>query len=400
MKRTALRALLAMGLLLLTTIAAACGNTSTENSSGSGLHWERFSVASTTPNPYSLPSLGDSIWYNNCTRNVEWYKWLSGLSSAHLPLKYVNDTFWSWNGLKWLPIKVASTFYPGAFFPLTTWDSSKCTAIVIESPPFYLPAAFHPGQILNPTWEWDGKSWRMADVTSPGIYISAVMVYDPATRTVMLCTQDIYPTTGDGTWTVGTVSQGDPYQIVQEIRQLGLQERQSVVNPIARESNASSTWTFNGTIWVQQHPANNPPAPMAAMAAYDPAIRSVVMYEDALSYSKHKEVYETWLWNGVTWTSVHSKTMPRVDDYIGDVMVYDPLLHGIVLYNQASREIWLWKNTSWRRLGTTNTMSSVPRLAGAMVFDVSTGQLILAGGEPEGRPPHYNTWVLTGSTHQ
>ena len=416
MKRAVPSALSVMGLLLLATLVAACGHTPTGNSSGHGLRWESFYGASNTPSTFITGIVSGNLWYNNCTRKVEMYY------PVYHPLKHDNDILWFWNGSQWRSIKTVLTFTPsqidGQYF---AWDSNDCRIIMLDSPfTDSLAAADLPGQVLSPTWMFNGKSWNIATPASPGIAMGIVMVYDPSTRTIVLNGKMYYPAKQSGTW---PVPKGNARQVVQQINRMGLESIKRPYHPLSF-STTTNTWIFNGRTWIEEHLDNGPPVvngfsavyDEGHLAVYDPATRTVVLFGGGTNpmlvnaqstrkpgaplFVESKPVYDTWLWNGVTWTKADVKDNPQVDTTYS-AMAYDPLLKGVVLYDTQSRTTWLWTGNDWERLRTTNTMSPKARVYPLMVFDVSTGQLILVGGDPQGSHPHrfHHTWVLAGIMH-
>src|SRR2546421_96454 len=58
----------------------------------------------------------------------------------------------------------------------------------------------------------------------------------------------------------------------------------------------NDTWTWDGTDWMQQHPAHSPGSRMYAGSAYDPATSRVLMFGGL--DSSGEPVNETWTWDG------------------------------------------------------------------------------------------------------
>ncbi len=411
MRRMVSKTLLVIGTLGAVTVAGACGHPGVTNASSHGLRWEIIPRAFRQVPPVTLwPAL---VWYNNCTREVQWYVSYGTPDHFTYPRQYDNDTLFFWNGSQWRPLKVTFSLHPA--IGVVTWDSNDCRLVDIGFTTGVPAAQSRPGQVLNPTWIWDGSSWRIASVTSPALLYGEVMVYDPASRDILLFGQSSQPVREDGTW---PVPEGNAYQIIHQIGQIYLEQiKLPHFTWRTTPSRTSSTWTFNGWTWVEQHLDNGPPVvngfsavyDEGPLAVYDPATRTVVLFGGGTNpmlvnaqstrkpgaplFVESKPVYDTWLWNGVTWTKADVKDNPQVDTTYS-AMAYDPLLKGVVLYDTQSRATWLWNGNDWKRLRTTNTMSPESGYNPSMVFDASTGQMILTGGAA-----HRSTWVLAGSIH-
>ena len=392
MMRMVSRMLLVIGTLGAVAVAGACGQPGVTNTSGHGLRWQRVS-ASSGPHPSWSRGIPDSIWYNRCARRVEWF------------VKYTQSgsTLFYWSGSQWHPTRLSPAFEQGDTNGVAAWNSDTCTVVGIGQTG-YLSAKSRPGQMLRPTWSWDGRSWKVVSATSPivpfGPGLDGRMVYDPATRSFLLWGQNCC--SSEKQW---PVPEGSSAQIVRQINHMNKQG--SMFPSEAHIPATVTTWTFNGKTWTEEHPTVSPGLFEASLATYDPASRSVMMLArwtrpPSGSSIMSKQVNETWLWNGVTWIMVHPQTVPRVDTATS-AMTYDPLLKGVVLYDTQSHTTWLWTGNDWERLRTTNKVSPEIRDEPSMVFDTSTSQLILAGGltMPGTKVTHWasGTWVLMGSPH-
>jgi hypothetical protein len=124
----------------------------------------------------------------------------------------------------------------------------------------------------NDTWLWEGLSWMDATKlgTNPAPRYQASIAYDGASSQLIL---------------VGGTNQNNDY--------------------------FNDTWTWNGSNWVQLHPATSAPLIAGAAMAYDPATRQIVMFggEDGKAFSN-----STWVWTGTNWPSARvGQPVPRRD---------------------------------------------------------------------------------------
>jgi hypothetical protein len=110
----------------------------------------------------------------------------------------------------------------------------------------------------------------------------------------------------------------------------------------------TTTWTWSGTDWQQQHPVHQPSG-YSASGAYD-AKRGVVV---ALVGD------QTWTWNGSDWAQQHPVQSPEAryfasaayDPALGKVMLFGGKLYGVVHPNNefVTNELWSWDGTTWTR---------------------------------------------------
>ncbi len=402
MRRISFNKLLLIGSFAVVTMTAACGNSLSQNTSDHGLYWEQIASSTTTP-PAASHLVPDPVWYNRCAQRVELYMEYQVFPILSYSGKFDRNTLWSWNGSKWQSQVVDLSLGMGGRH--MTWNSDNCTAVLPQmlNPGNDYPAKSYPGQVINPTLSWNGKSWRIVSVTSPGLGLGNVIVYDPATHTVVLSGSNLVWYNGERTWPVPT---GDTVQVIHDMEHMWQEARISKTIPFFQISNTTSTWTFDGTSW-KKHPGVSPPAMLSyPLTAYDPLTRSVVVYggwtkPGGNPQNSTQQIFGTWLWNGVTWREARSNAHVRVSTVYA-AMAYDPMLGGVVLYDTKSHGTWLWTGTNWKRLITSNTASPGYWDFPSMVFDQSTGQLILVGDQPASmKATHFTTgtWVLSGTLH-
>lgn len=407
MRRIPFNKLLLIGSFAVVTMMAACGHSVSQNTSGHGLGWDKVSATS-GPSPLVIHSLPDALWYNSCTHRVEWYAAEGPATRFNPPHKYhKNDTLWFWNGHQWLSSKTSPTYRPGggAGDFVIAWNSNNCTAIETNTALYDLSAQSRPGQVLNPTWSWNGKRWRVASVTSPvgEAPFGVKMVYDSASRAFLLWGPE--GVSSQKQWPVPTGNSDQVSNRINEMQSMQLYLNESSADCLLHPRSPCSTthrivgiahhtvntWMFNGSAWTEEHHSETPPLLRFELAVYDPATYNVIMFGGLTG--TYNQVHETWLWNGVTWTMTRPATIPQVNTEYS-AMAYDPLLKGVVLYDTQSHTTWLWTGTNWEKLITTNKAFPQVLERPSMVFDPATEQLILTGGL--GNPN--TTWVLTGST--
>jgi outer membrane protein assembly factor BamB len=168
--------------------------------------------------------------------------------------------------------------------------------------------------------------------------------------------------------------------------------------------------------WVQQFPANAPPARPSrddAALAYDPATGSVVLFGGCCATSGFFD-NDTWTWNGSTWTQQHSVAFPP--GRVGAVLAYDSQLREMVLFGGYGSpcnfptgqctllsDTWVWNGTTWAKL--TPPTAPPARAFASLTYDTATGTLVLFGGYGApcgsgagGCSALGDTWTFNGST--
>jgi hypothetical protein len=104
------------------------------------------------------------------------------------------------------------------------------------------------------TWTWNGTTWtEQHPATSPGIRQEASLAYDAATGTVLL---------------FGGVNADSTYYF-------------------------GNTWTWDGTTWTKQAPADHPPGRYEASLAYDAAAGTAVLFGGSTATGY---LADTWTW--------------------------------------------------------------------------------------------------------
>ncbi len=169
------------------------------------------------------------------------------------------------------------------------------------------------GTVFRGTWTRTGTTWtHQHPAQSPSARTGAAIVWDPATRQLLLYGGSTRPYTEGGFL-------GD-------------------------------TWTWTGTTWRHLHPAVSPPARHNADIFFDPASRKVMLF------GGYDGAYlgDTWAWNGTTWTQLHPTASPAERD--SESLAYDAVTKTAILFggfnSSAGRlsDTWSWNGTTWTQL--------------------------------------------------
>jgi hypothetical protein len=159
----------------------------------------------------------------------------------------------------------------------------------------------------------------------------------------------------------------------------------------------SDTWIWNGTNWVQQSPANSPPARTFATMTYDPATGNVVLFGGVGSTGDN--LNDTWVWDGSNWTQINSPTNPSEREF--PTMAYDPASGTIILfggYDQygAEGDTWSWNGSTWTQLSPATSPSA--RFGSVSATNGAANNVVLFGGLDNGNNYLGDTWIWNGST--
>ena len=146
---------------------------------------------------------------------------------------------------------------------------------------------------------------------------------------------------------------------------------------------SSATWSLRGSR----------PLPIGhgkPLMAYDEEHNQVVMYVNRDPGSSDLGV--TWTWNGTDWAEAD-----RRGDFIGEAMVYDAKLAGVVAFSFAWRtpEYYVWTGSTW---SPPQTGGPTPRFGEAVAYDPVSGNVVVFGGSDwYAGSPLGDTWTWDGS---
>ena len=135
------------------------------------------------------------------------------------------------------------------------------------------------------------------------------------------------------------------------------------------------TWTWNGSIWTQEHPDTSPSPRCCMGMAYDASRKEVVLFGGG---SQGGDMNDTWTWNGATWKEEHPPVSPSARDSMG--MAFDTGTGKIVIFGGfggALDPTWTWDGTTW----TKEDPSHSPNWLDGPGMAESRRQVVLFAGE-------------------
>ncbi len=188
------------------------------------------------------------------------------------------------------------------------------------------------------TWTWDGTRWALRQAAAGPHVADPVSAYDPSTKQVVMV--------------------GGPV----------------TTSPVTALPPGTQTWTWNGNVWAQQHPATSP-AMAPACAAFDDATGQLLMFGGLFPQSP-----ATWRWTGSNWVRLSPTASPPNGQCS---MAYDPALNTLVLATvgatfggaRGTPQLWTWNGTNWQQLASTG----LPGDAGtpSIAYDPDAGDLVV-----------------------
>jgi Galactose oxidase, central domain len=239
-------------------------------------------------------------------------------------------------------------------------------------------------QLVEPygdTWTYDGKTWeQQSPPASPEGRFGATMAYDPTIGKIVLFG-------GSDGWlkdpVTGSTAKAELHFL-------------------------TDTWTYDGKAWTKQSPPVSPPGRWEANMVYDPAINRIVLFGGLTNGQLGSMLNDTWTYNGSTWTKESPPTSPPPRQM--PAMAYDATLGKVVLFGGGVGDYgtWTYDGTTWTtytKCGSRPNDCTAPpgRLGAAMDYDPTLGQIVLFGGEADGRDepgPLNDTWTYNGTWTQ
>jgi len=266
-----------------------------------------------------------------------------------------------WDGIKWLVRTLPNSPPAPRLGAAMAYDSDRHVTVLFGGQEALSSEA------RSDTWEYNGVSWIQRNpMTSPAARYGHAMVFD-ATRHRTLLTGGLDPSTG---------------------------------------LNTADTWLWDGTTWALEQPATQLPNLVYHAMAYD-AQRAVVVlpYLDG----GYGGVFRTFEWNGTDWIEQHPAHVPSGPP-VSFALAYDSARHRTVLFGGATPvscgpyscggntpldNTWLWDGIDWSMAAT-----GPARSYGHMVFDSQRGVAVLFGGIAPNYPngiPRADTLLWDGA---
>lgn len=231
------------------------------------------------------------------------------------------------------------------------------------------------------TWAWNDSAWTQLYPThEPSVRSKAAIAYDPATGQIVL---------------FGGLSS------------------------LANTGMLSDTWTWDGTDWTQQHPATSPPARDDSALVYDAATHQLVLFGGGSSKPPigglvPPPLNDTWIWDGSNWIEQHPATSPL--PVLSPGLVYDAAQQKLILFGglyadttptrKELNDTWQWSGTNWVHLHPPTSPNLFDMINGQqilssypnMVYNPQNQQIfLLFGGADDNNDDFQAGWVWDGA---
>jgi len=308
-------------------------------------------------------------------------------------------------------LAAAAALLPAAARAATTPDGREWAAFGYYPPghELVLFGGRRPGTVFGDTWTLAGGTWtQQHPASAPSARTGAAMTWDPASHQLVLFGGGA--STGAGfssqtwTWTGTTWAQLHPATSppAREDTTLVYDGATRTVLLFAgwHGSYWDDTWSWNGTTWAQLHPAASPSGRDSDALAYDPATGQVILFGGFRGAGYQPG--DTWSWNGTSWTQLHPAASPGTDVFAWQA-ADDPASGQVVLFggdeggNKFSNRTWTWTGTTWAPLAPA--AAPPPRAYGTLAYDAADRRVVLfAGSENALKTFPTTTWSWTGTT--
>jgi hypothetical protein len=256
------------------------------------------------------------------------------------------------------------------------------------------------GTYLNETSMWDGAEWATPiGHPSPTPRAAAGLAYDRVTHQLVLfggydgATHLGDTWTWDATtldWTHRQTATKPPGVSGPLLFTDPLTGRVDMVGGFDGRLYHNTTWQWTGANWRELDTPASLTGRGSAVAELDRANHTVVVFSGIGGLN----VYDTWTWDGVTWTLQSPKHQPPSRFY--SASAYSPALRSVVVFGGASpfgdlNDTWAWNGTDWRQLHAGPPPAK--RESPAMAYDADSGQILMFGGQVNGNVAG-DTWQL------
>lgn len=266
--------------------------------------------------------------------------------------------------------------------------------------------------VFDETWAFSrATGWtRLAPAASPPPLQSPSLAYDATTETVVLFGGDLAPVGQGGhasnaTWTwdgVTWTQQFPPVSPSARNWNTNAMVFDSELGKVVMFGPDTETWEWDGTskTWTEQFPVHSPSARSATLA-YEETSNQVILFGGVSSTLSYTYYGDTWTYDGVDWVQQQPATVPRARCDNG--LAFDPILKSVVLFGGLAgpcedcddgrlNDTWLWGGSNW--IAAQTSRAPTPSSGTSFDYDVTAGGMLLFGGWVSSDGFTYKTWFL------
>jgi cysteine-rich repeat protein len=290
----------------------------------------------------------------------------------------------------WTTLTLAASAPPTRYRSAATYDSARRRVVMFGG---------NNGGSNNDTWEHDGRNWiAVPTPTTPvGRNLHALSFMPSSARTVMFGGYDGASYRAEtclydgGDWSCALIAgpSGASGPLGRAIHTMTYDERSASILMFGGEiapTRLDETWTFDGTHWIEQHPAAKPPARTFAAMAYHEARAQLLMFGGGNASGTISGYDDLWEWTGTNW--IARGTSPAALGGRNDVsMGYLPRMQRLVLFGGRVDFGTVTLNDTWELAASgsftpTRLLGFPPpaRMNPATFIDTDTSHVGIIGG--------------------
>jgi hypothetical protein len=164
------------------------------------------------------------------------------------------------------------------------------------------------------------------------------------------------------------------------------------------EDRKTTTWTWDGRVWTQQHPRSSP-TNLRGELAYDWVSSSLILF--GTTYPA--EEIQTWAWKEGNWTQLHPAAQPSGAGHYSYDLASDARTKRVLAFGGCCAQdvlpsqTWSWDGTTWSRL-QPKTMPT-DRFGVNFAYDDAIQRTVLFGGFVRSSGSQSNDlWTWDGGT--
>lgn len=243
----------------------------------------------------------------------------------------------------------------------------------------YLPAtSTRPAQVLafgglatatntfsDHLWSWDGSSWHDLGNGGPSARYTAAMAPDGHGHVLLYGgdgssgnLRDLWEWDGKA-WTEISADATSGATLASPVMAYDPRHADDVLLG-SLGTTSMLTYVWNGSAMQAPSITQTPPTGLEETLAYDPATQQMVEY-GGMGWNFSTFYDSTYLWTGSDWAVQSPATTPG--GRAGGAMAFDPTTQQLVLANGANSasfpaDTWAWRGTSWTQLAPSTQMPS------------------------------------------
>ncbi len=337
--------------------------------------WDGSSWTQITPASSSKPVAGGAMIYDSARQRIMLF---GGTNTNQL---------WEWDGTNWTPIP-SSTIISGRTNHAIAYDSVSQRMVLF--------GGLYGTGLLGDTWAWDGKLWHQRLTGNPPASTSAAMSYEANGNSLLF---GAFPSScGTYRW------DGTSWEHLAPIHtptctgtHLARNADGSRLLFFGGTSNATATWLWDGSDWIQPNPPAIIPLRTNYSLTYDSARSVWVLFGG----QNNTNVYlnDTWEYNPATnnWSQYGAVAPPA---RARATLTYDPIRGKSVLVGGQGatgylNDVWEWDGTNWANVTPTAKIDA--RAGHGAAYDNVRQMVVIAGGQTPQNTWLNDTWEWDGT---